>query len=68
VNNGGKVLIPVFALGRAQELAILVEEYWQRCGLTVPVYFSAGLTSKVRLPLGNRTVCPTPSLPFMDSL
>lgn len=49
VNNGGKVLIPVFALGRAQELAILVEEYWQRCGLTVPVYFSAGLTSKANL-------------------
>jgi integrator complex subunit 11 len=55
VNNGGKVLIPVFALGRAQELAILVEEYWQRCGLTVPVYFSAGLTSKVRHRLADRT-------------
>jgi integrator complex subunit 11 len=40
---GGKVLIPVFALGRVQELCVLVEDYWQRMGLTVPVYFSAGM-------------------------
>ncbi|KJE94421.1 integrator complex subunit 11 [Capsaspora owczarzaki ATCC 30864] len=46
VEQGGKVLIPVFALGRAQELCILVETYWERLGLTVPVYFSAGLTAK----------------------
>jgi integrator complex subunit 11 len=25
----GKVLIPVFALGRVQELCILIETYWQ---------------------------------------
>jgi Cft2 family RNA processing exonuclease len=42
VMGGGKVLIPVFALGRAQELCILIESYWERMGLTVPVYFSAG--------------------------
>jgi integrator complex subunit 11 len=46
VLQGGKVLIPVFALGRAQELCILVEEYWERMGLTIPIYFSAGMTSK----------------------
>jgi integrator complex subunit 11 len=46
VNNGGKVLIPVFALGRAQELCILLETYWQRKNLTVPIYFSAGLTER----------------------
>lgn len=40
---GGKVLIPVFALGRVQELCILIESYWERLGLTVPVYFSAGM-------------------------
>jgi integrator complex subunit 11 len=40
--QGGKVLIPVFALGRAQELCILVETYWERMNLNVPVYFSAG--------------------------
>ncbi|KAJ3343773.1 hypothetical protein HDU93_006690 [Gonapodya sp. JEL0774] len=49
VSQGGKVLIPVFALGRAQELCILVEGYWERMGRelqNVPVYFSAGLTEK----------------------
>ncbi|KAJ3092535.1 Integrator complex subunit 11 [Quaeritorhiza haematococci] len=47
VNNGGKVLIPVFALGRAQELCILIEGYWERMALSkVPVYFSAGLTER----------------------
>mmetsp|Transcript_10471 Transcript_10471/g.26898 ORF Transcript_10471/g.26898 Transcript_10471/m.26898 type:complete len:681 (+) Transcript_10471:291-2333(+) len=46
VAAGGKVLIPVFALGRAQELCILLETYWERNNLTVPIYFSAGLTEK----------------------
>lgn len=46
VSEGGKVLIPVFALGRAQELCILIETYWERMKLNVPVYFSAGLTER----------------------
>ncbi|XP_037089149.1 integrator complex subunit 11-like [Pollicipes pollicipes] len=46
VERGGKVLIPVFALGRAQELCILLESYWERTNLKVPVYFSLGLTEK----------------------
>ena len=46
VERGGKVLIPVFALGRAQELCILLETYWERHDLKVPIYFSAGLTEK----------------------
>jgi integrator complex subunit 11 len=33
-------------LGRAQELCILLENYWDRMGLSVPVYFSAGMTQK----------------------
>ena len=33
MSAGGKALIPVFAVGRAQELLILVEEAWQRLGL-----------------------------------
>ncbi|TKY69231.1 Cleavage and polyadenylation specificity factor subunit 3-II [Spatholobus suberectus] len=44
VSCGGKVLIPTFALGRAQELCILLEDYWERMNLKVPIYFSAGLT------------------------
>uniref|UniRef100_A0A673Z768 Integrator complex subunit 11 n=1 Tax=Salmo trutta TaxID=8032 RepID=A0A673Z768_SALTR len=35
-----QVLIPVFALGRAQELCILLETFWP------PIYFSTGLTEK----------------------
>ncbi|KAG9061547.1 Integrator complex subunit 11 [Linnemannia hyalina] len=46
VAGGGNVIIPVFALGRAQELCILIETYWDRMDLRVPIYFSAGLTEK----------------------
>lgn len=46
VDRGGKVLIPVFALGRAQELCILLETYWERMNLKVPIYFALGLTEK----------------------
>ncbi|ESO84307.1 hypothetical protein LOTGIDRAFT_132302, partial [Lottia gigantea] len=46
VEKGGKVLIPVFALGRAQELCILLETYWERMNLKVPIFFSLGLTEK----------------------
>lgn len=46
MSKGGKVLVPVFALGRAQELLILIESYWDRMTdlHSVPLYFSAGLT------------------------
>lgn len=30
LNRGGRVLMPVFALGRAQELLLILEEYWER--------------------------------------
>ncbi|XP_074832076.1 integrator complex subunit 11 [Carettochelys insculpta] len=46
VERGGKVLIPVFALGRAQELCILLETFWERMNLKAPIYFSMGLTEK----------------------
>ncbi|XP_022776475.1 cleavage and polyadenylation specificity factor subunit 3-II isoform X2 [Durio zibethinus] len=46
---GGKVLIPTFALGRAQELCILLEDYWERMNLKVPIYFSAGLTIQANM-------------------
>ncbi|XP_024995598.1 cleavage and polyadenylation specificity factor subunit 3-II isoform X1 [Cynara cardunculus var. scolymus] len=49
VANGGKVLIPTFALGRAQELCILLDDYWERMNLKVPIYFSAGLTMQANL-------------------
>jgi len=48
VQRGGKVLIPVFAVGRAQELMILVEEAWQRLGLVgkVPILFSGHMAAR----------------------
>ena len=46
--RGGKVLIPTFAMGRAQELFALIEDLWKRCGWQYPVYYSARLTDKVR--------------------
>ena len=47
VERGGKVLIPVFALGRVQELCILLDTYWDRMNLKVPVYFTMGLAETV---------------------
>jgi integrator complex subunit 11 len=35
LGRGGKVLVPVFALGRAQELMCLLDDAWARLGLTV---------------------------------
>ena len=35
VGGGGKVLIPTFAMGRAQELLLLVRDAWARKGLQV---------------------------------
>ncbi|XP_057425149.1 cleavage and polyadenylation specificity factor subunit 3-II-like [Lotus japonicus] len=49
VSGGGKVLIPTFALGRAQELCILLDDYWERMNLKVPIYFSAGLTIQANM-------------------
>uniref|UniRef100_A0A7S3QU97 Metallo-beta-lactamase domain-containing protein n=1 Tax=Dunaliella tertiolecta TaxID=3047 RepID=A0A7S3QU97_DUNTE len=48
IQRGGKVLIPVFAVGRAQELMILVEEAWQRLGLVgkVPIFFSGHMAAR----------------------
>ncbi|ORZ29825.1 beta-lactamase-like protein [Catenaria anguillulae PL171] len=43
---GGKVLLPVFAVGRAQELAILLESYAERMHWSWPMYFVGGLTRK----------------------
>eukprot|EP00850_Spirogloea_muscicola_P001744 SM000006S19509 [mRNA] locus=s6:1237766:1241023:+ [translate_table: standard] len=42
LSRGGKVLIPVFALGRAQELCILLDEFWEQAGIVCHIYFSAG--------------------------
>lgn len=46
LKKGGKVLIPVFAIGRAQELCILLEIYWRRMQLRFPIFFGGAMTEK----------------------
>lgn len=38
VSSGGKVLVPVFAVGRAQELLMLLDEHWTRTEQQVGVH------------------------------
>jgi integrator complex subunit 11 len=38
VKNGGKVLVPVFAVGSAQEMSLLIDSFWQRMHLTVRLH------------------------------
>ncbi|MFA5382112.1 MAG: beta-CASP ribonuclease aCPSF1 [Candidatus Micrarchaeia archaeon] len=38
INNGGKVLIPAFAVGRSQEVMLVLEDAFQNGRLKVPVY------------------------------
>jgi len=38
INKGGKVLIPVFAVGRSQEVMVTLEEYAKRGLINVPIY------------------------------
>lgn len=49
VGRGGRCLIPVFALGRAQELLLILDEYWaSRPELSgrVPIYYASSLGKK----------------------
>ncbi|KXN66871.1 Metallo-hydrolase/oxidoreductase [Conidiobolus coronatus NRRL 28638] len=48
VQRGGKCLIPVFALGRAQELLLILDEYWQNHPElhSIPIYFASSLAKK----------------------
>lgn len=46
LNNRGKVLIPIFALGRAQEICILLDTHWKRNKIKVPIYFYGAMSEK----------------------
>jgi integrator complex subunit 11 len=46
IDKGGKVLIPIFALGRAQELCILLDTHWRRTKSEVPIYFAGPMAEK----------------------
>ncbi|KAH0559492.1 endoribonuclease ysh1 [Trichoglossum hirsutum] len=48
LHRGGRVLMPVFALGRAQELLLILDEYWARHSefQKVPIYYASNLARK----------------------
>lgn len=48
VNRGGRCLIPVFALGRAQELLLILDEYWSNHPELhdIPIYYASSLAKK----------------------
>lgn len=48
VTRGGSCLIPVFALGRAQELLLILEDYWAANPhlSNIPVFYASKLASK----------------------
>lgn len=48
VTQGGRCLIPVFALGRAQELLLILDEFWsQNPDLQeIPIYYASSLAKK----------------------
>ncbi|EEH50497.1 endoribonuclease ysh1 [Paracoccidioides brasiliensis Pb18] len=48
LNRGGRVLMPVFALGRAQELLLILDEYWSRHPelQKIPIYYIGNMARK----------------------
>lgn len=48
VTKGGRCLIPVFALGRAQELLLILDEYWSLHPelQDIPIYYASSLAEK----------------------
>ncbi|VDK87823.1 unnamed protein product [Onchocerca ochengi] len=48
VGRGGRCLIPAFALGRAQELLLILDEYWETHPelQDIPVYYASSLAKK----------------------
>jgi cleavage and polyadenylation specificity factor subunit 3 len=48
VQRGGRVLLPVFVLGRAQELLLLLDEYWSQHPelQSIPIYYASSLARK----------------------
>ena len=48
VRRGGRVLMPVFALGRAQELLLILDEFWEANPdiQDVPIYYASALAKR----------------------
>eukprot|EP00879_Flechtneria_rotunda_P030549 GHRR01033195.1.p1 GENE.GHRR01033195.1~~GHRR01033195.1.p1 ORF type:complete len:643 (+),score=196.64 GHRR01033195.1:256-2184(+) len=48
VRQGGRVLVPIVAIGRAQELLLLLDEYWSKHPQLqgIPIYQASGVARK----------------------
>lgn len=48
VRRGGRCLVPVFALGRAQELLLILEEFWDAHKelQNIPIYYASSLAQR----------------------
>eukprot|EP01061_Rhynchopus_euleeides_P003346 TRINITY_DN12608_c0_g1_i2.p1 TRINITY_DN12608_c0_g1~~TRINITY_DN12608_c0_g1_i2.p1 ORF type:complete len:735 (+),score=313.05 TRINITY_DN12608_c0_g1_i2:46-2205(+) len=48
VLRGGRCLLPVFAIGRAQELLLILDEYWSEHKevQNIPIYYASSLAKK----------------------
>ncbi|ODQ79325.1 hypothetical protein BABINDRAFT_161735 [Babjeviella inositovora NRRL Y-12698] len=48
VLKGGRCLLPVFALGRAQEILLILDDYWKHNAdlQSIPVYYASSLARK----------------------
>ncbi|KAI1936200.1 endoribonuclease ysh1 [Ophidiomyces ophidiicola] len=48
LNRGGRVLMPVFALGRAQELLLILDDYWSRHPelQKIPIYYIGNMARR----------------------
>lgn len=48
VRGGGRVLLPVFALGRAQELLLILDEFWENNPdlHNIPIYYASAIAVK----------------------
>ncbi|KAE9984876.1 hypothetical protein BLS_000959 [Venturia inaequalis] len=48
LDRGGRALLPVFALGTAQELLLILDEYWEKhpAYQKIPIYYASNLARK----------------------
>lgn len=48
IQQGGRCLLPVFALGRAQEILLILDEYWEEHQdlQSYPIYYASDLAKK----------------------
>ena len=59
VTRGGRCLIPVFALGRAQELLLILDEYWSAHPELhdIPIYYASSLAKKCMAGMSWSVMC-----------